>query len=66
MNWGSVVERAFWASVSAFSGDLLVVGLLTGEAEPRQAFLVGLAAATLSGLKTVAQERLAVLDTRRG
>lgn len=73
MNWGDILERASWTGVQSFLGALAtteVAGAI-GEADLDTLQALALSAfgasvaALISFFKTVAQERLAKLDTRK-
>lgn len=67
MNWHDIFERAAWTFIQGALGAITAVPLVT-DVQGLEA--VGVAAATggvgalVSGLKTVAQERLGRFDTR--
>ena len=63
-DWHDVVERAFWTAIQAFVGALSATTLIDVDGQVLLAALAAAFAALLSFLKTLALERLKMLDTR--
>jgi len=67
MNWNDILERAGWTFVQAFVGTFGAISLISDLSEIAGAADAAAAAglsAVLSFVKTVAQERLAIPETR--
>ena len=66
-NWWSVLERAAWTAVQSVSGLGIADVLVPGTSLPGATYWWTLGgAAGISFVKTVMQERLDFLDTRKG
>lgn len=73
-NWHDILERGVWTAVQAFTGSIVatpiaatIAGLDVSSLEAIALSALGASvAAVLSFLKTLAQERLSVPDTRAG
>ena len=67
MNWHDIIERAVWTFVQGAVGAITAVPLVTdlhGWEAAGVAAATGGVSALLSLLKTMAQERLSMVDTR--
>lgn len=68
-NWQDIIERAVWTAVQAAVSVVTVVPLITDVAGWEAAGVAAASAAAaslLSFVKTLAQERLSVPETRAG
>ena len=69
MNWYDILERAAWTFIQGAVGAITTVPLVTdtdGWAIVAVAAATGGVSALLSLLKTLAQERLGLIETRHG
>lgn len=74
MNWANILERAMWASVASVTASIPVAqvtaAIAGGSIDALQQLAVSAIGAFVGGafsfLKTVGQERLAILSAARG
>ena len=63
MNWFNVLERAAWTAVQAFLASLSIEAIVEGVADPWKALAVAALGAAISGIKTLAQDRLSQIGS---